>query len=248
MAFLLKKLIGFSLMPMTTSVIFIVAGLAFLFFNKWQRTAKVLIAFGLTYLVIMSWSPTGTWLLRPIEQTYSPISEDIIPDFILVLGSAASSDPDVPLASQLSSSARARIHKGIRLAKLHQHSQLILTGYAGQNSRAIAEVYKDFAIKLGVSQERIITVPEAKDTAEEAQAAKNIINGKTLALVTSASHMKRAVLLFEQQGLSPIPAPTFYLAKWPSDWRFGSTGLLMSERAIHEHVGYFWAWLKHPSK
>ena len=248
MTFLLKKLIGFCLMPMTTSTLLIVSGLILLVLNKWQKAAKGLIGIGLAYLIIMSWSPFGTWLLRPIEQTYPPITNEIQPDFILVLGNEASSDPAVPLASQLSSSARARIYEGIRLAKLHETSTLILTGYAGQNTRAIADVYKDFAIQNGINPERIITVPDAQDTAEEAKAASRISQGTPLALVTSASHMKRAVLLFKQHNVELIPAPTFYLAKWPSDWRFGSDGLLKSERAIHEHVGYFWAWLKHSSE
>lgn len=229
-------------MPMTSSVILIISGLVLLWLKKGTGLAKALIVIGTLYLLVMSWSPFGTWLLRPIEQTYPPINSAVTPEFILVLGTAVSSDPLIPLASQLSSSARARIHEGIRLAKLHPDAQLILTGYPGQNTRPIAEVYADYAIEQGIEKHRIITVSDAKDTREEAQAASRIIKEKSLALVTSASHMPRAVLLFEQQGISPIPAPTFYLAKQPSDWRFGAEGLLKSERAIHEYMG--WAWAK----
>lgn len=241
MGFFLKKLIGFSLMPMTSSVILIMTGLVLLMLNKWQKLGKGFIALGVIYLTLMSWSPFGTWLLRPIEQTYAPISAEITPEYIVVLGNAVSSDDAIPLASQFSSSARARIHEGIRLAKLHPHSTLILTGYAGQNTRPIAEVYADYAVAQGIEQSRIITVSEAKDTKEEAIAAGEISEGKTLALVTSASHMPRAVLLFQQQNVNPVPAPTFYLAKWPAGWHFGSSGLLKSERALHEYVGTAWA-------
>ena len=76
---------------------------------------------------------------------------------------------------------------------------------------------------------------------KEAQAAGKISAGKTLALVTSASHMPRAMLLFQQQGVTPVAAPTYYIAKWPADWRFGSEGLLKSERAIYEYLGLAWA-------
>jgi len=241
MGFLLKKLIGFALMPMTSSVMLIITGLVMVLLKKWERTGKGLIALGVIYLMLMSWSPFGTWLLRPIEQTYSPIAETSTPEFIVVLGNAVSSDEAIPLASQFSSSARARIHEGIRLAKRHPNAKLILTGYAGQNSRPIAEVYADYAHAQGINKNRIMTVSTAKDTKEEAIAAGKISAGKPLALVTSASHMPRAVLLFQQQGVEPIPAPTFYLAKWPADWRFGAEGLIKSERAIHEYIGTAWA-------
>lgn len=245
MGFFLKKLIGFCLMPMSSSVILVILGLLLILFKKWERLGKGLIGLGVVYLVLMSWSPVGTWLLRPIEQTYAPISDQANPEYIVVLGNAVSSDPAIPLASQFSSSARARIQEGIRLAKQHPDANLILTGYAGQNSRPIAEVYAEYAVSQGINAQRIITVSHAKDTKEEAIAAGKISQGKNLALVTSASHMPRAVLLFEQQGVNPIPAPTFYLAKWPAGWWFGASGLFKSERAIHEYVGLAWAKLTH---
>lgn len=241
MGFFLKKAIGFALMPMTSSVILILMGLVFVLLKRWEKFGKGLIGVGVVYLVIMSWSPFGTWLLRPIEQTYPPIAASTPVDFIVVLGNAVSSDEAIPLAGQFSSSARARIHEGVRLANAYPQATLILTGYAGHNSRPIAEVYADYARALGITPNRIVTVSSAKDTKEEAIAAGAISNGKPLALVTSASHMPRAVLLFQQQGVEPIPAPTFYLAKWPADWRFSAEGLLKSERALHEYLGTAWA-------
>ena len=241
MGFILKKLIGFCLMPMTTAVILILLGLTLLVASKRQLLGKSLVGVGVFYLVLMSWSPFGTWLLRPIEQTYAPIADTIEPDFVVVLGNAVSSDEAVPLASQLSSSARARIQEGIRLLHKHPNAILIVTGYPGHNTRPIAEVYAEYALSQGIEESRIIRVDDAKDTREEAQAAGKISAGKTLALVTSASHMPRAMLLFQQQGVTPVAAPTYYIAKWPADWRFGSEGLLKSERAIYEYLGLAWA-------
>ena len=68
-------------------------------------------------------------------------------------------------------------------------------------------------------------------------------------LVTSASHMPRAMMLNRKAGLNPIPAPTARRAAGttlksdPAFWLPSAGALEMSERAIHEYLGIAWAWL-----
>ena len=45
------------------------------------------------------------------------------------------------------------------------------------------------------------------DTEEEANMMKPYLEGKRAALVTEASHLKRASIFFEQAGINTIPAP-----------------------------------------
>ena len=42
---------------------------------------------------------------------------------------------------------------------------------------------------------------------------KEIVGKDKFILVTSASHMLRAMALFRKQGMEPIPAPTDYMVK-----------------------------------
>jgi hypothetical protein len=67
---------------------------------------------------------------------------------------------------------------------------------------------KRLAISLGVSEADIITLDTPKDTKEEAIESKKIVDGKKLILVTTASHMKRASMLFKKEGLDIIESPT----------------------------------------
>ncbi len=73
------------------------------------------------------------------------------------------------------------------------------------------------AISLGVNEEDIITLDTPKDTKEEAIESKKIVDGKKLILVTTASHMKRASMLFKNllekasSILSIITPPNKYL-------------------------------------
>jgi uncharacterized SAM-binding protein YcdF (DUF218 family) len=68
------------------------------------------------------------------------------------------------------------------------------------------------ALALGIKPSDIILAPSPKDTHQEALKAKEIINHNKFILVTSAYHMRRAMIEFANQNLHPIPAPTNHLA------------------------------------
>jgi len=246
MGFLLKKIVGFWLMPLSLSVLLITLGLLLLWFSKRQTMGKVFTTSGLVLLLLFSWQPVATELLRPIEQTYSGFNTEQVVDYIVVLGNGVTSDETVPKHSHLSSSGSARLLEGLRIARAQPNSTLIVSGYKGNNSISCAQAYADMAMSLGIDATRIIKLEKPRDTEEEALAVKNIIGEQSMALVTSASHMPRAFRFFKQQQLNATPAPTFYIAKYSqsTNFRFESSGLLKSERAIYEYIGMAWQWLK----
>jgi uncharacterized SAM-binding protein YcdF (DUF218 family) len=77
---------------------------------------------------------------------------------------------------------------------------------------------------LGVPQEAIWLEPESRNTEENAAFSAPILQehgAQSILLVTSATHMPRAVYLFEQQGFEVIPAPTDFSitdADWEQLW------------------------------
>ena len=246
LGFLLKKTITFWLMPLSLVVLLLTVSVFLLWKKPHSSIGKILTSCSLFLLIAVSWNPISTPLLRGIEQSNTPFDLSQAVDYIVVLGNTATSDPSVPLSSHLSSSATARLLEGLRILNVNPQSQLIVTGYAGDNSKSCAQVYKEVAISLGLNPERITTIDWPKDTEEEARAVKKIVKDKTIAVATSASHMPRAIQFFYNENIQAIPAPTFYLAKnagTPS-WRFDASGLLKTERAIYEYVGQLWQWLK----
>jgi uncharacterized SAM-binding protein YcdF (DUF218 family) len=87
------------------------------------------------------------------------------------------------------------------------------------------------------------------NTREEAeQYARKFGNDNQLILVTSASHMKRAMKWFEIQGVSPIAAPTNYSYKNDPDeniwsWIIPKAGnISKTGKAIHEYLGMVITW------
>ena len=64
-------------------------------------------------------------------------------------------------------------------------------------------VLKKYAIKYGIKAEDILVTRDALNTFEESQAVKELLGeNKSIILVTSAFHMKRAKKLFERKGFN----------------------------------------------
>ena len=247
LGFFIKKIIAFWLMPLSMVVLLLCLSVFFLWKKPHSSIGKIAASSALILLLVFSWNPISTPMLRSIEQTNIPFDINTPVDYVVVLGNAATSDPSIPLSSHLSSSATARLLEGLRILNANPTAQLIVTGYAGNNTKSSAQVYKEVAISLGIKPERITAIDWPKDTEEEAQAVKEIVNDKTVAIATSASHMPRAIEFFYKQNINAIAAPTFYLGKQTEkiDWRFDAAGLLKSERTIYEYIGQLWQWLKH---
>ena len=65
------------------------------------------------------------------------------------------------------------------------------------------DVLKKYAIKYGINADDILVTRDALNTFEESQAVKELLGeNKSIILVTSAFHMKRAKKLFEQKGFN----------------------------------------------
>ncbi|GAA6134545.1 envelope biogenesis factor ElyC [Oceaniserpentilla sp. 4NH20-0058] len=245
LGFFIKKVIGFWLMPLSICVALLTVAVILFWLNKYQKLAKVFASLSLVLLIVFSWQPTSRTLLAPIENAYPTFNGSAV-DYIVVLGNEVIGDKRLSPIEQLSSSARARLMEGLRIAKKQPNAHLIVSGYAGKNNQSCAEVYAAAAITLGIQPSRITVLSEPKDTHDEAIAVKQLVDNAPVALVTSASHMARAAYYFQQASVNTIPAPTFYLAKDKPymDLKFNADGLYQSERAVHELIGQLWQRLK----
>ena len=102
---------------------------------------------------------------------------------------------------------------------------------------------KEFAIKYGVKKDDILITEDVLNTADESLAGLDLIgSNKTIILVTSAFHMKRAKSLFESQGFNVVPFKVDF--KTPPnlksdfiDFIPSSDGLRKTEIAFREVIG-----------
>ncbi len=243
MTFYVKKVLGMLLMPIPLTLILIITGLLLL--RRLPRLGRSLIGLAAFWLAITSWHPIADRLLAPFEDDY-PVFDIRQPvDAVVVLGGCHATDPAVPPAAQLCSSSLFRLTEGLRILAANPQALLLVSGYAGSDVRPHADVMREVALSMGISAERIRHYPQPRDTAEEAAQMTPELRGKRFALVSEASHLPRAKVFFEAQGLAPVPAPAMKMSSPDSDWRIEARAALKSERALYEGLGRLWQALVH---
>lgn len=244
--FSLKKLISFCIKPYGLVLIILMLGLYFLFTKK-EKLSRSLLSLGVFLLFLFAYPPFSNMLVSGLEDRY--VKYDYTHDgikYIHVLGSGHVSDETQPLSSLIGSSGVKRVLEGVLLHKNIENSKLIFTGYANNEEFSNASVNAKLAISLGVKEKDIILGEEAKDTSDEAHFAKSITLGEDFVLVTSATHMQRAIYLFEKVGLHPEPAPTdFHKEKTTTFFELPSVyAFKNSQMAMHEYIGILWSKLR----
>ena len=221
MDFILKKIISFFLMPVSVGLMLCLITLYFLFSSK-IRKAKFFLSLTFIWFFLISFVPFSNALIKPLEDTYPRIGNEINnAQYVLLLGG----------------NFQERAYEVLRLYEKIENLKIITSGYGGAKTISDAQESKEKLIELGVKEENIITQPLPKDTRQEAIAVKTIVGNEPLILVTSAIHMPRAMMLFKNEGVNVIAAPTGFL--YNKDVSFyhliGSSS--NTQKAIHEYLG-----------
>ena len=213
--------------------------------SKSYTKAKVYMFLGLCWFVLLSYSPISNMIVKPLENSHKALLNPPIVKYILVLGSGHSTNEELSITSQVSSVGVNRLIEGIRLYNLIPNSKLVVSGYGGEDINSHALMQEKLSLSLGVKKEDIIRFDTPKDTRLEALDMKKLVDKEKFILVTSATHMKRAMLLFKKEGLNTIAAPTYHLAKENKTFRkFSGDNLYKVEVAFHEYLGIAWAKLR----
>ena len=99
-----------------------------------------------------------------------------------------------------------RFFGGLKLYKEKKSKQIVFTGgKMPYNLTKLSEgdILKKYAIEYGINAEDILVSRDALNTLEESEAVQELLGeNKSIILVTSAFHMKRAKKLFQQKGFN----------------------------------------------
>lgn len=221
-AFALKKLLSTFLQPLSLALESLTLGLILLAasylamragrlrrLRKWGwRLGSLLLVGGALFLYLGSTATVAEGLIYALERQYPPPAEDdeafrkLDPDFIVVLAGGWRDLKHAPLTSRVLPPTHARVTEGVRLAGLFPRAKLAFTGTPREveGMAGLAEV-------MGVARERCVLEPESRDTDDHPRFLKPILGESRFLLVTSGSHLPRAVALFRGQGLDPVPVP-----------------------------------------
>lgn len=241
MFFILSKLVWFVLAPFNLALIVLTGAMLAMKLNR-NRTARAMGIAAWLILIVFGVLPTGQLMTRWLENKYPQITEVERPvTGIIVLGGGI--DTDVGNARhvpQLKSTAD-RITTFVDLGRRYPWAKLVFTGGDGtltQNSVKEGDMIRPLLATMGFNpKNRLRIEDQSRTTYENAVLTKEMIQpkpGERWVLVTSASHMPRAIGAFNAAGWSVIPYPADYLTPGKQDF-LGN--MQLSHVALKEFIG-----------
>jgi uncharacterized SAM-binding protein YcdF (DUF218 family) len=250
----LYKFVKYSVYPYTW-LLLLLGLLVLLVF--WPQSAKrlgrirfiALTSFAVAYLL---GSPLiATQLMGPLEEQYPAFDAATRQHFdaIVILGGGVHETGTLRPRTVLGEFTLVRTLCGVDLFTQGIADQIAMSagdatifGYGPEESVEM----KRFAVRLGLSPDVILSESRSRTTYESAVQMKQLLGDKSILLVTSASHMPRAMAHFRREGLNATAAPCGYTFRDRSDhfWRGQpfdliprADVLLISTNAISERIG-----------
>ena len=211
MSFYLSKIIWLIFNPFNI-FIFLTILCLLLYFLNFRKKSKILFILNFIYISLISFFPIGNYLIYQIEKEYH--SQNSLPknlDGILVLGGATN-----PILfkefNQISlNSSAERLVVSVQIINKFKTSKVIFSGGSGIINRpdlGHASAAKRFYRDMGIETEKIKFENKSRNTFENIVFSKKIANPKSheqWLIITSASHMKRALLVASKNNWQLIP-------------------------------------------
>lgn len=247
MFFIISKLAWFFADPFSVVLLLGVLGLA-LSFGRFARFGHPLCIAAVALLVIVSLSPLGPALLRPLEDRFPvPPANLSSPAGIIVLGGSLDADRTVARHQPIFADGPYRMAAGLVLARRFPQARLIFTGGSADllpNSVSEAPEVRNLWLSLGMPADRMTFEGKSRNTWENAIDTRALIKPKpdeTWILVTSAWHMPRAMGVFRRAGFKVIAYPVDYRTFGDSrDFDLAHAGIdriKTLEFGVHEWIG-----------
>lgn len=222
-----------------------------------RKLGRVMCFLLATFLLAMAVLPLGEWALRPLENRYAVPQLPAKVDGIVMLTGDESPTLSEDRGTPIAGNAAQRHLFMARLAKRYPKARMVVVGNtwpfrddAAKGAMTTRKVIEDIFRGIDIPLDRVEFESRSRTTRENASFAKDIVKpkeGQTWLLLTSASHMPRAVSCFEKEGMKFIPVPTDY---------FTYPELLLGPRkpdaagqirllnvAVHEYIGLLSYWM-----
>ena len=214
-------------------------------YRKSKKLPKLIVFITLLFYII-SIPLTSNLLMHSLEYKYLPPNK-LDGDVIVVLGGGATlSSPDLSGSGNLSGSAANRL---LAAARIHIKTGLPIIFSGGQvfkTSGNEAEIANRQLLDLGLSKNAVIMENKSLNTTENANFTKVILtkyNYTKPILLTSAFHMYRAIINFNNAGIKNLQIyPCDFTTNKKLHMDFNSfvpsgASLGSSSVALHEYLG-----------
>lgn len=249
MPFPIYKLIGSLAEPMNLFAVLLFFAMLFVCL-PWEGARKFGKRLGMLLallLLLLAALPLGQWALLPLENAYAGAKLPEKVDGIVFL--TTDEDPVTTEARGVTISGYAgQRHIALaRLAKRYPKARILVVGttapFTPSEKVTTKSLMQDNFDQLGIPRDRVEFETKSRTTHENAIMAKELVKpkeGQTWILMTTASHMPRAVLCFQKEGWKVWPHSADYLTAPTFTRPHGLTALRQIrflDRALHEYVG-----------
>lgn len=226
----------------------LVAGLVLALAGK-RKAGGIVTVLAVLLLYALSTGAMERLLLGPLESAFpaldtSQAGRSKLGGYTVVVlgGGLVERSPEEGMKGSLGVESGKRMGYGLRLAAEYG-LPLVFSGgnvYPEPGMETEADAAKRYADNWG----RAVSCAfegKSRTTRENARFVARDYHPARVILVTSAYHMRRAVLAFSKEGLDVLPAPTDYKLRsgLPSalDWLPDPLHFYYSCRALHEYLG-----------
>ncbi len=241
---LVTKLLPIFVYPLGMAISLILFSL----FLQWFGKRKTAVCTALLSIIIL-WGASTTVvansMLDSLENAYPPRTAASMEsaDAIVVLGGVTRGTVPGTGLTDFDAGVDRVIH-AVRLFKAGKAPLMILTGGNSPGLQPESEAMAELAVFMGVPRDKIVLESKSRNTWQNGQNCRRIFKEqgiKTILLVTSAYHIRRAEAVFEQCGVSVIAAATDYylVERTPTilDWLPRGSALDATTRGIKEYIG-----------
>lgn len=248
MFYVLSQILDFLVTP--SDLIALLGGLGLLLALVRRRKASAaLIGLAAVLLLVGGYSPLGAWALGRLEDRFPQIAPPASVDGIILLGGTVDAHITEARGIPTFNDAGERLTNTAVLALRYPQARVILAGggadTGGGTPVTESKISKDILTAIGLAQTRIELEEKSRNTCEDAAETASMVGTgtqtQTWLLVTSASHMPRAMACFRAAGFPVVPFPVDYRTKGTADYsRLApsvATGLTLLDLAAHEWVG-----------
>lgn len=208
--------------------------------RRWVLTA-------LTIFLLGGWAPLPDALLRHLERQYPdppPLPAQSYVGVIVLGGATESGYVSQGTEEPQVNGGAERMTTVLPLLRQAPDLAVVFTGGEGEyfgTGPSEAERARRFFVQLGLDPQRVRLESQSRNTYENAvftARLSGIDPHKPWILITSASHMPRALEVFRKQGWNVIPYSVDFRAGLASPWTTYSLGDFEKWRvALREYIG-----------
>jgi len=244
-----------------TSVLFVVTalsvGVLLLFMRRTQRYAR----WYFVALLAMFWLGSAPAVIERVMiwkgGDYRPIANAADArgaSVVVVLGGGNQTiQARGGALNQVSWTAALRLLEAARLYRLLDHPTVIVSGgitAREPGARSEGDAMRTAIVELGVPPDKVLIEAVSKTTHDEAREIARMLAGRPkepIVIVTSPTHLPRAIAVFRAAGLDPVPSASPYASDHSLDtsrWAPSDVGLILFDTLVYDTMSGVYYWLR----